>query len=729
MKNRNIIVMTAIALSAAAVRGAGTEVEAVKPYVFPANRPAAPSSMTYMPDGKTYAVLAEDGRSVRCYDIRTGAETEPLIDLARTREVKLDAIEGFEVSPDGSQVMVWTDSEPIYRRSVKAKYYTYEVRSRLLRPLSAEHKYQRSPIFSPDNRMVAFVDPADNNIYIKKLDYQSEVPVTGDGAPGRVINGVPDWVYEEEFQTTCSMAWAPDALTLCWVRYDESDVPSYDMTLYDGACEPRPEYALYPHTWSYKYPVAGRPNSRVSLHSYDVDNRKVKDIPLPDSKIEYIPRIDYAPTGILLASTLNRDQNRFEIYSVNPKSTVVKSVYTEESKTWISPLTYENLTLLPDGFVVNSWKDGWNRLYQYSYVGALTRQLTSGDYDVTEYYGCDAQGNHYYCVAAPTPMDRGVRRLDRKGREEKLSPETGNASASFSPDMQYMTLRYDSPAQAPVYKLCTAAGKELRVLEDNAAYAARYAGRLPEKEFFTMTSAGNTLNGYVIKPEGFDPSKKYPCIMYQYSGPGSQEVLHRWEVDWQQAFARRGYVVVCVDGRGTGGRGRAFCDVVYRCLGRYETEDQLGAARHAASLPYVDSARIGIFGWSYGGYESLMCATANGSPYAAAVAVAPVTDWRLYDTVYAERYMLTPAQNEDGYNQSAPLARAGQLQCPLLIMYGTSDDNVHPANSLEFVSRLIHEGLMCDMLLFPNMNHSIRGCDTRTMVYAKMLDWMDKNLR
>lgn len=728
MTLNRLLICTIAASAALSGVAANPLVGEMAPYVYPANRPEAPDGFTCLPDGASYAVLAPDRRSVLTFDIRTGKPGEPLIDLARTREVKLDAIEGFAVSPDGSQVMVWCDSEPVYRRSTRARHYVYEVRSRLLRPLSTEHPLQQSPVFSPDNRMVAFV--ADNNIYIKKLDYQTEVPVTTDGAVNSIINGVPDWVYEEEFQTTCSMAWAPDALTLCYLRYDESKVPGYNMTLYRGTCDPREQYALYPGIWNYKYPVAGMPNSTVTLHSYDVDNRKVKDIPLPDTRIEYIPRIEYSPSAdALIVATLNRDQNHYEIYSVNPRSTVAKSVYSEDSKSWISPESYEQLTLLSDGFVVNSWKSGYNQLYMYSYTGSPMRDITSGDADVTEYYGRDAAGAHYYRTAAPTPLDRTVRRIDRKGTVTDISPATGNSSAVFSPDMQYLMLRHDSPEQPPVYTLMTSAGKALRTVEDNAAYASRYAGKLPAREFFTMASDGVTLNGYLIKPEGFDPSHRYPCIMYQYSGPGSQEVLHRWQVDWMDVFARRGYVVMCVDGRGTGGRGRDFCDIVYRRLGRYETVDQLAAARHAASLPFVDPARIGIFGWSYGGYETLMAASAQGAPYAAAVAVAPVTDWRFYDTVYAERYMLTPQQNEDGYKESAPLGRAGDLACPLLIMYGTADDNVHPANSIEYVSRLQSDGMFCDMFIFPNMNHSINGCDARAVVYAKMLDWFDKNLR
>ncbi|MFG6385570.1 MAG: S9 family peptidase [Muribaculaceae bacterium] len=728
MKNTiKAITLFATILSSTGVYAANQSVRDMAGYVYPENVASRPVGFTYLPDGQSYAMLSADGKKVVKYDIKSGKEIEVLIDLSNTRENTLDRIEGFTLSSDASKILVWTGANYIYRRSFRASYYTYEIRTRLLRPLSSKFKVQQAPIFSPNGRMVAFVGE-DNNIYVRKLDYQTEVAVTEDGAYGKVINGVPDWVYEEEFQTTVSMAWSPDDLNLCFIKYNETEVPTYDMMRYEGACNPDEAAALYPVVWNYKYPVAGKPNSKVSVHSYDVETRKLKEITLPDNRIEYIPRIAYGPNAeSLIVSTLNRDQNHFEIYRVNPKSTVAKSIYNEDSKSWIDPVTYESLWLGNDSFIINSWKSGNNQLYQYTYAGAEMRQITKDECDVTAYYGSDALGNHYYQVAAPTPMDRTIRKIDRKGIITDISSNKGTSSAQFAPGCTYMTKTYSSTEQAPVYTINTSAGKEVRVLEDNSAFMARVGNKVAKREFFTMQSEGVTLNGFIIRPTNAK-SQKSPCIMYQYSGPGSQEVLNRWQLDWMDAFAQAGYVVICVDGRGTGGRGRAFCDVVYKNLGYYETIDQIAAARYAASLPYVDPNRIGIFGWSYGGYETLMAATADDSPYAAAVAVAPVTDWRFYDTVYAERYMLTPQQNEDGYRRSAPLMRTSRLKCPLLIMYGTSDDNVHPANSIEFVSRLERQGDICDMLIFPNMNHSINGCNARSVVYGKMLNWFNKNL-
>ena len=696
-------------------------------FTAPATKPAAPESYSYLPDGTALRMTA-DGRTVVRVDLRTGKDGEVLLDLGHTRETTIPDMDGYTVSPNGEQILLWRETHQTYRRSSEARYYVYEVRSRLLRPLSADHAFTQSPVFSPDSRMVAFV--AGNNIYIKKLDYNTEVAVTTDGARDSVINGVPDWTYEEEFTTTCSMAWAPDALTLSYLRYDESDVPMYSFPLYEGSCDPRTEYALYPGTYSYKYPVAGAVNSRVSLHSYDVETRKIKDIDLKAPGIEYIPRIGYGDTPErLVVATLNRDQNRFEMFAVNPKSTVVKSIYVEESKAWIAPETYEQLHLGKTSMVVMSSRSGFSQLYEYAYTGTQLRQITTGDADVTAYYGADAKGNHYYQLAAPTPMDRTVRRIDAKGKELTLSPASGTASAEFTPAMDMMVMCHSAVDKVPEYKLMTSAGASLRTIEDNSAYAAQYAS-LPVKEFFEMaTDGGEKLNGYVIKPAGMQAGRKYPVIMSQYSGPGSQSVLNRWSVDWEQYYATQGYVVVCVDGRGTGGRGRAFSDVVYKRLGHYETIDQLAAARYAATLPYADGSRIGIYGWSYGGYEALMCASADGSPYAAAVAVAPVTDWRYYDTVYAERYMLTPQQNAEGYTSSAPLARASRLACPLLVMSGTADDNVHMFNTMQYVSALQNAGILCDMFIFPNMNHSINGCNSRAVVYARMLDFFNSKLK
>ncbi|MDE6485086.1 MAG: S9 family peptidase [Duncaniella sp.] len=726
MKKILTTLITAAAVSLPAVSAVKVDADMAR-YVYPGNTPAAPQAMAFEPDGLNYLAYSPESRAVKRYDVKTGKEVETVMDLGNTRGNTLKSIEGFTLSPDGSKIMVYTDKKMIYRRSFTARYYVYEIRTRMLSPLSDDHATQRAPLFSPDGRMVAFVAD-DNNIYLKKLDYGTEVAVTRDGAAGSIINGVPDWTYEEEFTTDCSMSWAPDNLTLCYLKYDETSVPAWSFPLYEGSCNPMTQYALYPGSYTYKYPVAGQPNSVVTLHSYDVETRKNKDITLPGNDIEYIPRMTYAfdPARVIV-TTLDRDQRRMELIAVNPRSGVAKSIFTETSDAWIPSVSYENLTLTPDGFMVISPRSGYNHLYAYNYSGALTRTVTSGDYNVTACYGSEA-GTVYYQSTSAGAIHRVVESVDAKGKITRLSPDEGWASARFTPGMTYMVLDHSTASTPPVYTLCNVKGKSVRVLEDNADYAARYAS-VPQKEFITVPGAdGTMLNAYIIRPQHFDASKRYPVIMNQYSGPESQEVTCRWRMDWPQYAAMQGYVVVCVDPRGTGGRDRAFSTCVYKQLGHYEAADLIAAARHFASQSYVDAKRMGITGWSYGGYQTLMTISAPGSPFAAAVAIAPVTSWRYYDTVYAERYMLTPAQNADGYDSSAPVALVEQMNVPLLIMHGTADDNVHLFNTMQYVSELQASGRMCDMFLYPNMNHSINGCDARLNVYSRMLDYFNRNM-
>ncbi|MDE7411420.1 MAG: S9 family peptidase [Paramuribaculum sp.] len=701
----------------------------IEAYVGSAGKPQAPKSWTYSADGESYYAISDDGNKIIKYEIRSGKEIDTLFDITHTRDITLPDFNGYIISPDETKIMIFRESASIYRHSFKAAYYVYDIRSRILTRLSDNHAIVQSPLFSPDGRMIAFV--ADNNIFIKKLDYNTEVAVTTDGMYGAVINGIPDWTYEEEFATTCSMTWAPDNLTLCYLKYNETDVPLYGFELYEGACHSFSQYALYPGRFTYKYPVAGQNNSKVSIHSYDIETRKTKDITLPDKTLEYIPRIAFSPhADKLIVAGLNREQTRMELYSVNPRSTTVKSLLSEQWNAWLNPLTYENITLLHDSFVIFSSRTGYTHLYQYSYTGAMIKPITSGEYDVDAYYGYDKkQGAHYYRSLASGPLNRTICKIDSKDKIINLTPEKGTSTATFAPSMKYFVLNYNNTTTAPKYTLVNSdSGKTIRTLEDNSTYMAKYASD-PKPEFFTMESDGYTLNGYMIRPENFNENKKYPVIMYQYSGPGSQEVLDRWTMGAEKYFAKAGYIVICVDGRGTGARGRAFSDVVYRQLGHYESIDQIAAANYAARLPYVDASKIAIYGWSYGGYEAIMAASQPSAPYAAAIAVAPVTDWKYYDTVYAERYMLTPQANDDGYRKSSTFTRIHTRKCPLLIMSGTADDNVHMFNSIQYIAQAESAGRWCDFLVFPNMNHSINECNSRAVVFARLLDYLENNMR
>lgn len=719
--------MCPTALTRAAVPGILPGIEQ-----YESQRPSVkgPSSFTFMPDGESYLILSADRKKLMRYETATGKEIGALLDVERTRENKIDRIQGFVLSPDAQKILIYSESKPLYRYSFYARYYVYEIQHNVLKPLSDQHEWQRNPVFSPDGRMVSFV--ADNNIYIKKIDFGTETAVTKDGKWNEIINGVPDWGYDEEFDITCAMAWSPDNTTLVYLKFNETQVPMFSFPLYEGYCPQQTQYALYPGNFEYKYAVAGEANSTVSLHSFNVDNRQTKDIQFP-GKIEYIPRFFFAPgqDAQLLVATLNRDQTRMELFSVNPKSTVVKSLVVEQPGAWVIPESYENIEMRPGSFVMMSPRSGYTHLYEYSYEGALMRTITSGNFDVTQYYGSDSQGNHYYCSDASGAINRMISRIDIKNKITDISPEHGVASAVFAPQCNYFLLNYSSSSQAPQYSLYNSKLKQLRVLENNDELTSRYAMTV-KKEFIKIPSAasGIELDAYIVKPADFNPSRRYPVIMWQYSGPGAAQVLDRWSVGWEQyAVSQQGYIVVCVDPRGSAGHGYKFLTTSYRHLGLYETEDQCAAARYIGNLPYVDAARIGIAGWSYGGYETLMAVSAVNSPFAAGVAVAPVTSWRYYDSIYTERYMLTPAQNPDGYTSSAPVNFCARMNVPLLLMSGTADDNVHFSNTVEYISQLLTQGKLCNLMIFPNKNHSIAGCNSRDLVYSNMLNHFNLYLK
>lgn len=676
-----------------------------------------------------YAATNGNTRIVKC-EYRTGHEVDTLFDVKTARECDLERFDGFSLSPDEKHLLIYADSEPIYRRSFKATYYTFEIRRNLLKPLSEGGK-QQVAVYSPNGRMVAFV--RDNNIYIKKLDYGTEVAVTRDGERNKIINGVPDWVYEEEFAITSTLQWSPNDETLAFVKFDESQVPLYSFQLYEGYCPAYPEYRFYPGSFAYKYPVAGETNSRVSVYSYTVDTRALKEMKLPIAADSYIPRIQFTPDPNRLAViTLNRTQNEMDIYAVNPKSGVSKLLLRETDKAWIDEPILDNIVFYPDFFVMASCRSGYQHLYRYNYNGTLAQQITRGEWNVSKFLGYDTNsGSYFYEANQEGPLYKAIYKVNAKGVETKLSDRLGTNGAEFNPSCTYFINRYSSSNDPLVVTVCDARGKTLRTLEDNAGLKAMAAqSNLPRKEFFTCpNNAGEQMNGYLLKPADFDPSKRYPVVMSQYSGPGSQSVLDNWKVDWEYYLVNQGFIVACVDGRGTGGRSRDYETAVYMQLGKYETEDQVAGAEYMRSLPYVDGNRIGIYGWSYGGYETLMAMSTGHGIYRAGVAIAPVTDWRYYDTIYTERFMRTPQENGDGYHQSAPVTHAANLKGSLLIISGTADDNVHYLNTLQYSAALVEAGIQFDSQIYTNKDHHIRGCNTRHHLYTRVCNFFTDKLK
>ncbi len=689
--------------------------------------PASLPEMVSEQDGQTYLMMSADGREIIRYDYKTGKQVAVVMSNTKLRDCDVKSWDGFILSPNGKLLLLYTNVQMNYRHSFKAAYYVYDIARNNIKKLS-ENGDQEIPAFSPDSRMVAFV--RDNNIYVAKLDYGTEVAVTKDGKKNEVINGVPDWVYQEEFGMLSSLTWAPDNTMLAFIKWDESEVKTFDFPIYRGSCEVYDQYRYYPGTFSYKYPVAGETNSKVKVVSYDVDTRALKVMNVPLDGDGYVNKIEFGATADrLMVNTLNRNQNELKLFAVNPRSAIAKLVYSDKSTSWIDAGLINMTRYYNSSFVVASERSGYRHLYLYSNAGSLIRQLTKGEWEVTDFYGYDtASSKCYYQSTQTGPLNRVVAVADAKGGSTILSPQEGTSSAQFNSSLTYYVQDFSDVRTPNVYTLHSANGKEIRTMEANSNYAERFKG-VATKEFFTLTNAGETLNGYMIKPTGFSESKKYPVIMYQYCGPCSQLVKNNWHVDWLDYAATQGYLVVCVDGRGTGGRGKAFASKVYKNLGKYETEDQLAVANYLGRLPYVDASKIGIFGWSYGGYETLMAMTAPGNPFAAGIAVAPVTDWRFYDSIYTERFMLTPQQNSVGYDASSTLSRIKNLTGRLLIVAGTADDNVHITNTFEFVSEATAQNKIIDMMIYPNKNHSIYGCETRFALYSKLLDYFNRNLK
>ncbi|MDR1981954.1 MAG: S9 family peptidase [Tannerellaceae bacterium] len=676
-----------------------------------------------LPDGEHYTSLNRERTMIVKYAYRTGHPVDTLFSTKTARECTFTDFDGYLISSTGHRIIVWRNTERIYRHSFKSDIYDYDVRRNYIKPLSDGEGKVMAPLFSPDGRMCAYV--RNNNIWLKKFDYDSEVQVTKDGELNRVINGTTDWVYEEEFGVTSLMSWSPDSEILAYVRFDETAIPDYSMQIYGDD--------TYPSYYTYKYPTAGRSNSRVTLHAYNVATKDIKELKVPVDSESYIPRIVFTQNADQLAvMTLNRHQNVFNMYYANPKSGLFRLILREENRCYVDYDWIHALTFVKGGFTYVSEQNGYAHVYLYSPTGVVQRQVTNGNWDVTRFYGFDeATQAVYYESAEESPLRRSVYRIDAKGNKTRLTDGTGTNNAAFSHTFTYFVNTFSNASTPPVITVNeTKTKKTLRVLQDNAPLKERlreYAFR--DKEFFTIHTASDyELNGWMIKPADFSESKKYPVLMTQYSGPNSQQVLDRFGFDWEYYLAASGFVVVCVDGRGTGARGEAFRKCTYLRMGELESRDQVEAARELGKLPFIDGSRIAIWGWSFGGYNTLMAMSTGDGTFKAGIAVAPPTDWKYYDTVYTERYMRTPNENFEGYAATSPIQLAKNLQGKLLLIHGTADDNVHVNQTLDYAEALVQAGKQFDMHLYKDRNHSIYGGNTRYHLYTKMVNFLLDNL-
>ncbi|MDR3251022.1 MAG: DPP IV N-terminal domain-containing protein [Tannerella sp.] len=679
--------------------------------------------MRSLPDGEHYTAANRERTMIVKYSYRTGTAVDTLFDVKNARECTFDRFQDYIISSTGHHILLLRESESIYRHSFLSEVYDYDSRRRMVKRINESGKKIMLPTFSPDGRMCAFVE--DNNIRIRKFDYDTETEVTKDGERNKIINGATDWVYEEEFAVTNLMAWSPDNEFLAYVRFDESEVPEYVMTEYGNS--------YYPSETRFKYPKAGERNSRVTLHSYNVETKDTKALNAPIGEDSYIPYIRFAAEPSQLAvMTLNRQQNVFNLYHANPKSGVFKLILKDENKAYVDSDWMKAIQFSASGFLYVSEKDGYAHIYQYSPTGTLQRQVTSGNWDVTRLIGKnETTGTVYYESAEESPLRRSVYSIDAKGKKLRLSALAGTNSATFSANFAYYTNRFSNsstPTLITVHE--TKTGKTLRTLQDNAALKEKLSGyTLPKKEFTVVTTAtGEELNAWIVKPVDFDENKQYPVVMFQYSGPNSQSVLDRFEMDWEQYLASNGYICVCVDGRGTGARGEAFRKCTYMRMGYLESRDQAAAAVALGKLPYIDAKRIAIWGWSFGGYNTLMSMTVGNGAFKAGIAVAPPTDWRYYDSVYTERFMRTPNENKKGYDETSPIKLAKDLQGKLLLVHGTADDNVHFKQSMDYAEALVQAGKQFEMQFYRDRNHGISGGNTRMHLYTRMSEFLFDNL-
>ncbi|WP_333818638.1 S9 family peptidase [Ohtaekwangia sp.] len=680
--------------------------------------------INWMKDGKFYSTL-ENNKVVK-YDITTSKPVEILVD-GSTLSPQID-IQGYMFSGDEKKLLLQTSFENIYRRSFTANYFVYDLTTKTVRQLSA-HGKQSYAAFSPDGSKVAFV--RENNLYYVTLSDMQEVQVTTDGKFNHIINGTTDWVYEEEFSFVDGFYWSPDNKKLAYYRFDESAVREYNLQRWGKT--------LYPTDYRFKYPKAGEANSTIEIWIYDLASQQKVKADIGTEKDIYIPRVKWTANGNTLSvRRLNRLQNNLDILHINASTGAATLVLNEKSNTYIDLEFTDDLLYLADGkqFIYTSERDGFKHLYLYSIEGTLLHQITSGSFEVAQFVGLDEKNKTvYYTSTEVSPLEKQFYSISLDGKKKvKLSQAAGVHNINMSTGFQFYIDYYTTatrPTAVSLYK--TKDNALLKVLESNDELARILDDYgFVAKEFFSLKAAdGTPLDGYMLKPKNFDAGKQYPVLVYQYSGPGSQNVNNTWgggHFFFHQMLVQKGYIVAVIDSRGTGARGEKFKKVTYKQLGKYELEDLIAGAKFLATLEYVDDSRIGIWGWSYGGYMSSLAMTKGGDAFKMGIAVAPVTNWRFYDTIYTERYLQTPQLNAGGYDDNSPTTYADKLQGNFLLIHGTGDDNVHFQNSVVLQDALINAGKQFESFYYPDKHHSIQGAKTKCHLYTMMLNYIQENL-
>ena len=688
--------------------------------------PRTVKSFNSMNDGNYYTILKKG--NIEKYAFKNGKLVTTILsadNLTTLNGGKKFAYSNYEFSADESKILLITNTVSIYRHSFTAEYYVYDIAAKTLSKVS-DNGPQQLATFSPKADKVAFVRK--NNIYIKDIATGKENSITTDGKMNSIINGACDWVYEEEFAFTDAFKWSPEGDYIAYLKFDESKVKEYELEFFGN---------LYPEIYKYKYPKAGEDNSVLSVHTYSLADGKTNTMDIGENTDIYIPRIDWTTKNNELSiQRLNRLQNHWEILLADASTGKTSVLYSEKNKYYID--ITDNLIFLKDGksFIFTSEKDGFNHVYQYGMDGKEIKQLTKGEYDVESLLGVDQKKSKLYIKAAySSPLNREIFEVSMKNGEMKqLSTKDGFNDAVFSSNFKYFT-NTNTTANTPHYtSMNNAKGKELYTLEDNSSFISRMKEYgFSEMNFFKIKTDNDIeLNASMIKPKDFDPSKKYPVLMFVYGGPGSQTVKNSWgwfNYVWFQMLAQKGYIIVSVDNRGTGFRGEEFKKMTYQQLGKYEVEDQINAAKYLATQDYIDGSRIGIFGWSYGGYMSTLCMTKGADYFKAGIAVAPVTNWRYYDNIYTERFMRTPQENGNGYDDNSPISHVSKLKGKYLLVHGITDDNVHVQNSMDLVTALVTENKEFDMQFYPNNDHSIfHGKNVRLHLYNKMTKFILDNL-